>query len=435
MSRWTWMAITLLVALLAGPNPPSSAEDWRGFRGNDGSGISREEVPTPTRWSGTENLRWSIELPGAGSSSPIVVGEKVLVTCYSGYGNPTGETTEISRLKRHLVCVDRQTGKELWRSTVESASREDAYQGFITEHGYASSTPVSDGEMIVSFFGKAGVVAHDMQGKRLWQTDVGQQSGSRLWGSSGSPILAGNVVIVNASDESLSIRGLDKTNGKELWKAEARGLENSFGTPLQVSVDGHNEIVFAVPGEVWGLAPATGKLLWYASTATDSNVSPSPVFHDNTVFCMGGRRGSTTAIRLGGKDDVTDSHLAWSSEASSYVPSPVVHEGHLYWVSDRGIAYCLKASNGEMIYQERLASNSGFGGGRGFYASVVLANKKLYAVSRSAGVFVLAAAPQFKQLGQNRLKNDNSQFNGSPAISRGQIFLRSNIRLYCIETN
>ena len=150
---------------------------------------------------------------------------------------------------------------------------------------------------------------------------------------------------------------------------------------------------------------------------------------------MGGRRGSTTAIRLGGKDDVTDSHLAWSSESSSYVPSPVVHEGHLYWVSDRGIAYCLKADNGEMIYQERLASNSGFGGGRGFYASVVLANKKLYAVSRSAGVFVLTAAPQFKQLGQNRLENDNSQFHGSPAISRGQIFLRSNIRLYCIETN
>ncbi|MEE2685236.1 MAG: PQQ-binding-like beta-propeller repeat protein [Planctomycetota bacterium] len=435
MSHWTWMSVPLLVAFLGGPNSLSFAEDWRGFRGNDGSGISRDESPTPIHWSSTENLRWSIELPGAGSSSPIVVGEKVLVTCYSGYGSPAGGPAEISGLKRHLVCVDRQTGKELWRSTVESASREDAYQGFITEHGYASSTPVSDGKTIVSFFGKAGVVAHDMQGTRLWKTDVGQQSGSRLWGSSGSPILAGNVVIVNASDESLSIRGLDKTNGKELWKAEARGLENTFSTPLQVSVDGHNEIVVAVPGEVWGMDPVTGKLLWYAGTATDSNVSPSPVFHNNTVFCMGGRSGSTTAIRLGGKDDVTDSHLAWSSKESSYVPSPVAHDGHLYWVSDRGIAYCLKAENGEMIYQKRLAGNRGSRGGRDFYASVALANKKLYAVSRSAGVFVLAAAPQFKQLGQNRMENDHSQFNGSPAISRGQIFLRSNTRLYCIETN
>jgi outer membrane protein assembly factor BamB len=428
-------SILTALVLLAVIQFSSYAEDWRGFRGNDGSGISRERVPTPTRWSGTQNVRWSIELPGAGSSSPIVVGEKVLVTCYSGYGNPTGKATEISGLKRHLVCVDRQTGKVQWQSTVKSAQQEDLYQGFLTEHGYASSTPVSDGEMIVSFFGKAGVIAHDMQGKQLWKTDVGQQSGSRLWGSGGSPILVGNVVVVNASDESLSIRGLDKTNGKELWKAEAQGLENTFSTPLLVSVDGHDELVVSVPGEVWSLAPATGKLLWYASTATDGNVSPSPVLQGNMIFVMGGRRGSTTAIRMGGTDDVTESHLAWSSEASSYVPSPIVHEGHLYWVSDRGIAHCLKADSGEIVYQERLASNSGFGGGRGFYASVVLADNKLYAVSRSAGVFVLAASPQFKQLGQNRLENDNSQFHGSPAISRGQIFLRSNTRLYCIESN
>ena len=169
-------------------------------------------------------------------------------------------------------------------------------------------------------------------------------------------------------------------------------------------------------------------------TTTDGNVSPSPVLQGNTIFVMGGRRGSTAAIRLGGTDDVTNSHLSWSSEASSYVPSPIVHEGYLYWVSDRGIAHCLKADSGEIIYQQRLTSNSSLGGGRAFYASVVLANNKLYSVSRNAGVFVLAAGPRFRQIGQNKLDNDESQFNASPAISRGQIFLRSDKRLYCIES-
>jgi outer membrane protein assembly factor BamB len=431
MFRSTLSATLLLLATM----PSSSfAEDWRGFRGNDGSGISREAVPVPASWSTTENLRWSIELPGPGSSSPIVVGERVLVTSYSGYGNPTGNAGEIAGLKRHLLCLDRQSGELQWQSTVSAVHPDDAYQGFITEHGYASSTPVSDGEVIVSFFGKAGVVAHDMQGRQLWQTDIGKQSGTRLWGSAGSPILAGNVVIINASDESLSIRGLDKSSGKEIWKAEAQGLENSFCTPLLTSVAGRDEVVVSVPGEVWGLAPATGKLLWYASTATDGNVSPSPVLQGNTIFVMGGRRGSTAAIRLGGTDDVTNSHLSWSSEASSYVPSPIVHEGYLYWVSDRGIAHCLKADSGEIIYQQRLSSSGGFGGGRAFYASVVLADDKLYSVSRSAGVFVLATGPRFRQIGQNKLDNDESQFNASPAISRGQIFLRSDKRLYCIES-
>ena len=431
MARSIIAAALLLLATI----PASSfAEDWRGFRGNDGSGISREDVPVPASWSTTENLRWSIDLPGPGSSSPIVVGERVLVTSYSGYGHPMGSAGEIAGLKRHLLCLDRQSGELQWQSTVSAVHPEDAYQGFITEHGYASSTPVSDGEVIVSFFGKAGVVAHDMQGRQLWQTDIGRQSGTRLWGSAGSPVLAGNVVIINASDESLSIRGLDKSSGKEIWKAEAKGLENTFCTPLLTSVAGRDEVIVSVPGEVWGLAPASGKLLWYASTATDGNISPSPVLQGNTIFVMGGRRGSTAAIRLGGTDDVTNSHLSWSSEASSYVPSPIVHEGYLYWVSDRGIAHCLKADSGEIIYQQRLSSSGGFGGGRAFYASVVLADDKLYSVSRSAGVFVLATGPRFRQIGQNKLDNDESQFNASPAISRGQIFLRSDKQLYCIES-
>ena len=430
MSRLAFTVFLFQACLLLLIASPSSAEDWRGFRGSDGSGISRGNASLPVSWSSTDNLSWSIQLPGPGSSSPIIIGERVLLTCYSGYDNTQGDITS---LKRQLICLDRNSGTIQWQSAVTPSGSEDLFEGFITEHGYASSTPVSDGEIVVSFFGKAGVFAHDLQGKQLWHADVGQQSGTRRWGSSGSPVISGNVVIINASDESLSIRGLDKTTGKEIWKAEAQGLENTFCTPLLLSVDGHNELVVPVPGEIWGLNPATGKLLWYATTELDGNVCPSPVFQGKMIFAMGGRQGSTVALRAGGRDDVTNSHLAWSSQASSYVPSPVVHEGHLYWVSDRGIAHCLKVDSGEIVYQERLVSEGGFGGGRPFYASIVLADNKLYVVSRVAGVFVLAAGPKFKQLGQNQLDNDESQFNASPAISRGQIFLRSDTRLYCIE--
>jgi outer membrane protein assembly factor BamB len=183
------------------------------------------------------------------------------------------------------------------------------------------------------------------------------------------------------------------------------------------------------------LNPDTGKLRWYAETGIDGNVSPSVVSADGLVFVTGGfpRQGSA-AVRTGGKGDVTKTHLLWSSQNASYVPSPVVHNGHLFVVSDQGFATCMEAKTGKVIYKERLpgASESGRGG-KPFYASPVLANGHLYAVSRRNGTFIIAAKPDFTLAAQNKLAGDDSDFNATPAIAGRQLFLRSNRILYCIE--
>jgi len=426
----TMFALSLIVA-----TRPLAGADWPQFHGLDGSGVS-SDANVAVEWSESENLKWKTSLPGPGSSSPIVWGQQVFVTCYSGYGLSRADPGNIEELVRHLLCIDRRDGKVIWTRTVKAEMPEDAFSGMgVPEHGYASNTPVTDGERVYAFFGKTGVLAFDLDGNQLWQVNVGRESSNRRWGSSASLILYKDTVIVNASEESQSIRALDKLTGREIWKAEAASLELAYGTPLLVPLgNGGEELVIGVPYEVWGLNPATGKLNWYAETGLDGNVAPSPVAADGVVYIFGGYRNTgSVAIRPGGKGDVTDTHVLWSGKDASYVPSPVIHKGKLYWVSDQGIAFCADAKTGETIYRERLPRTGGRGGGKPFYASVVLAGDKLICVSRRGGTCVLAAEPEFEQLAHNELASDESDFNASPAISEGQVFLRSNRFLYCIE--
>jgi hypothetical protein len=408
-----------------------SASDWRQFRGPNGSGIAATDAQPATTWSDSQNVKWKVALPGPGSSSPIVAGERVFITCYSGYGDgSSGDTPE--KLQRHLLCVERTAGKVLWDKSVAAELPEDPYSGNLREHGYASNTPVTDGERVFAFFGKTGVVAFDFEGRQLWKVNVGKQSSNRRWGSGASPILCQNMVIVNAAEESRSVLALDKLTGKEIWKAEVDSLELSFVTPILVEcAGGRIDLALAVPGELWGLNPATGKLRWFAQTGITGNVSPSVVAAEGIVYATGGYpRQGTIAVRAGGKGDVTQTNVLWSSQNASYVPSPLVRHGHLFVVSDQGFTTCLEAKTGKLIYKECLP---GVSGGKPFYASVVLANEHLYAVSRRSGTFVLPATPQFALLAQNKLAGDDSDFNGTPAIVGRQLFLRSNRNLYCIE--
>ena len=412
---------------------PASAEDWLQFRGPDGCGISTAKG-LPIQWDDTKNLQWKVELPGPGSSSPIVIGDKICLTCYSGYGTENG-SQEISDLKRHVLCYDRKSGKRLWEKIIDARMPEDRWKGFIQEHGYASNTPVSDGKRLYVFLGKTGVFAFDLNGKQLWQKDAGQKSSNRRWGSAASLILHENILIVNASEESQSLLGLNKLTGKELWKSEADLLELSFGTPALVRKKNQpSELVLAVPGEVWGLNAKNGKLRWYVETNLTGNISPSVIAKDGVVYAYGGYRGSgSLAIRTGGTDDVSKSHVLWRSRESSYVATPLLYEGKLYWVNDRGIAHCVDAESGKLMKQKRLSSTKGSLGSRPFYASLVLADGHLYAVSRRAGTFVFQATPEFEVVSENHFQNDNTDFNATPAISNGQIFLRSNRFLYCLS--
>ena len=176
-----WIHILAVVSLIGTSNFDVAA-DWLRFRGPNGSGISSEDVAPPTKWS-PESVKWKVELPGPGSSSPIVVGNKVFVTCWTGYGMMREFPGEQTDLQRHLICYDRDTGKELWRSNVDAVLPEDRYGGMFAEHGFASHTPVSDGESVFAFFGKSGVVAYDLDGKELWQKSVGTGLGKSQLGA------------------------------------------------------------------------------------------------------------------------------------------------------------------------------------------------------------------------------------------------------------
>ncbi len=439
--QYTATACVAWLVSIAAAGPLAGADrtraDWTRFRGPNGSGVSADSE-VPLRFSDSENLKWKTPLPGPGSSSPIVSGRHVFVTCYSGYGVGRDDPGRAEDLRRHLLCIDRGDGKIVWSKAVDAVLPEDPPRGIgIPEHGYASNTPVTDAARIYVFFGKSGVLAFDLKGNQLWQTSVGTESSNRRWGSAASPILYKDLLIVNASEESKSIRALDKRTGKEVWKAQAASLELTYATPVLVPLDdGRRELVIGVPFEVWGLDPDTGKLNWYAETDLDGNIAPSPITQGGVVYVWGGFRNTGGfAIRAGGKDDVTKTHVLWSSRDASYVPSPVIRGENLYWVSDQGIAFCMEAKTGKTIYRQRLPRTAGGFGGKPFYASVVLAGERLYAVGRTSGTFVLAAKPTFEQLAHNRFESDPSDFNASPALSDGQMFLRSNRFLYCIESS
>jgi len=430
------LCVILILALAVAA--PLQAGDWPQFRGPGGMGVSDDKT-IPMTWSETENLQWKLKLPGRGSSSPVVAGDRVFVTCYSGYGMDSSSPGTMRNLKRHLVCVDRATGKIAWEKVVASAVSEDDYRGYIREHGYASSTPVTDGKSVFVLFGKTGVLAFDAKtGTKLWQVNVGRQSNSKRWGSAASPILYKDRVIVSAAEEGRAIFAFDKATGKQVWKAGAGSLELAFGTPTLVEVAGKTELVIAVPGEVWGMSLETGKLQWYAETGIGGNVSPSVTALNGIVFVTGGypRMGSA-AVRAGlakdGSKDVTKTNTVWKSSDASYVATPLAHDGHLYWLDDRGTAWCLDAKTGKQVYKERLADTvRGSGSGRICYASPILVGGKIYCVSRAGGTYIFDAAPKFKQIALNRFASDKTDFNATPAISNGQMFLRSNTTLYCV---
>ncbi|MDZ4403572.1 PQQ-binding-like beta-propeller repeat protein [Prosthecobacter sp.] len=427
----------------------SNAADWPRFRGPNGSGIAPDDKPVPVEWSATKNLKWQTALPGPGSSSPIVVGDRVFVTCWSGYAD-SGERSggDITALKRHLICVDRTAGKILWDRTVPAKQPEEQYGGMFAQNGYASHTPVSDGKSVFAFFGKSGVHAFDLDGKPLWQAEVGDWDDRRGWGTASSPVIHGDVLIVPAVIESQAMFGFDKNTGKQLWKAPSEGFASTWGSPVVAGTD----LVIAVPGEVWGFNPESGKLRWYAQGLQSDSVCNSVVTDGTTVFAMGERGGGSVAIKAGGKGDVSATHTLWTGSNGSRIATPVLWEGRLYWISS-SLAVCRDAKTGAEIYNERIESTGGgntastnrpdgnqggFGGGGGRrggggdYSSPVAANGHLYQVTRRGEVLVLKLGPTFQLVARNRIEGDTSDHSSTPALSNGQIFLRSSRTLYCI---
>jgi len=409
----------------------ASAADWAGFRGPGARGVS-DQTGLALTWSETENLAWKTPLPGPGSSSPIVFGDRVYVTCYSGYGLDPNEPGDPNGLKRHLVCIGAVDGKLLWETAVPAVQPEDPYRGMLREHGYASQTPVTDGQRIYVFFGKTGVLAFDPNGKQLWQTTVGADTDQKQWGAATSLALYKDLVFVNAWDESKAIYALDARTGREIWKKDSSTTGLSFSTPVVAErADGRVELVVSVPSMVWGLDPQTGEQLWLARTGIDDDMIPSPVVVDGVAYIHGGgpRQHGSLAVRLGGEGDVTDTHIVWSSKDVASPPSPVIVDGLMYWVDAYGQACCVETATGGLRYREKLPVVERFA----VYASAVAAEGRIYVVTRKGGAFVLPARPEFQILAHNQFASDPSDFNASPAISNQRLFLRSNRFLYCVH--
>ncbi len=481
----------------------AAASDWPQFHGVNGSGVSADKHALPSKWSDTENLKWKVKLPGPGSSSPIVVGDRVYVTCWSGYEAGGSDEGDEKDLRRHLICLDRETGNVIWDKTVEPVLPEDPWSGTFPQHGYATHTPVSDGERIYVFFGKTGALAFDLNGKQLWQTSVGTGSGSRGWGTASSPILYKDVLIVPAMSESKSMVGLDKKTGKKLWTHSDPGFASTWGTPVLVDCgSGRTDLVLAVPNKIWGLDPETGKTRWTCEGLNSDSICTSAFAHDGVVYLIetGPRGGGAMAVKAGGEGDVTKTAILWRGQARSRIETPVFDDNRIYWVGNR-TADCIDAATGKSIYHVSVTggpapADTGRGGGRpggpggpggfggpggggpgspgGFggpggggpgggpagpggqgpgrggqgggrggpgggrggmggqdYSSPVLADGKIFYLSRSGTAYVYAVGPEFTPLSQNKFTS-GGDFSATPAISDGQIFIRSSKYLYCV---
>ncbi len=390
------------------------ADDWPQFRGPDSLGVSQAKN-LPVTWSDTENLIWKTAMPGVGSSSPIALDGKLYVTCYSGYGLD-GSRGKMEDLRLHVVCVDGGKGTVIWDKEIKPVLPESKS---VRDHGYAAQTPATDGKHLYVFFGKSGVFKFDLNGEQIWQTSVGTKLNG--WGCGTSPVLYKNLVIVNASVESGSLVAIDKTTGKEVWRAA--GMKSSWNTPHLVDApNGKRELAVSIKGFILGFDPETGKELWRCEGILDY-ICPSIISHKGILYALGGRRSMTIAIRSGGRGNVSSTHKLWQAEVGANVSSPVVHDGHLYWVSDRNkTAYCLSLADGSIKYEQDVKFQP--------YASTLLADGRLYVVTRYDGALVLAAKPQFEQLAHNELA-DESVFNASPIVCNGNLILRSDQNMYC----
>jgi outer membrane protein assembly factor BamB len=381
------------------------------------------ETNLPVEWSAQKNVVWKTRLPGPGTSSPVTAGDRVFLTCYTGYAQDTGAPGKQEDLRRHVLCLDRASGKVLWAKEFEPVLPEHAYQGEGSYHGYSSSTPTTDGERLYVFFGKSGVFCFDLDGKQLWHVLVGKNTSG--WGSATSPVHYKDLLLVNAGVESGALVALDRKTGREEWRTP--GVGASWNTPVLVEPpSGDVELVVSVQDRLLGLNPDTGKELWHAE-GVHRYVCPSVVAHDGVVYAIGGGHTSL-AVRAGGRGDVTKTHTVWRQDKGSNVSSPVYLDGHLYWANDHGgVVTCQDAATGQVVYQERLQPPSDI-----VYASCLHADGKLYYVSQHQGTYVLAAGPKFKLLAHNVIEDDNSRTNGSLAVSNGEFLLRSDQYLYCL---
>jgi hypothetical protein len=400
---------TLLAAVSA------SAENWPGFRGPLGTGQSGEKG-LPVKWSATEGVKWKAPLPGPGMSSPIVWGSQVFVT----------QSLDRAGTQRALLCFDRKEGKELWRQVVQYNEKESTYE---SEPHYCSATPATDGERVVVSYGSAGVHCYDMQGKKLWNRDLGKAE--QIWGNAASPVIWGDLVIQNfGPGERTFLLAMDKKTGKDVWKVDKPGKfgagqpdwTGSWTTPVVAKIQGKDQLIMSWPDTLEAYDPKTGGVLWSAGGLTKL-VYSSPIVTPDVVVAMSGFGGSDLAVKTGGSGDITATHRLWGTPKSPQrIGSGVVVGDHIYILNATGAFHCIELQTGKIVVNERPDAAAVWG-------STIHADGKLYVTNQRGETFVIAAKPQFELISRNPL-GERSQ--STPAISNGEIFIRTYGHLWCI---
>jgi hypothetical protein len=396
------------------------AENWPGFRGPSGQGVSREKH-LPLTWSLRENLAWRTAIPGIGWSSPTVWEDRVFVTSAA----PDGTSCR-------LLCLDAASGKVVWDKELfrQAAPRK------LAENSHATPTPVTDGKLVYTAFNGGRVVAVDFQGDTAWHWQDAKFVSKH--GLAVSPILYRDKLIMpfdgNGPADPVNIGfriawdgaflvALDKRTGQELWRAK-RGLSRqAHVTPMVIQVNGRPQLVSGAGDVVQGFDPDGGQRLWTVRSPGEG-VVPSIVYGEGLVFTSSGYGSpAIRAIRPDGREDVTATHVAWESRANvPLMPSFVYADGLLFCIKESGVATCLDARTGQVVWQERLGGTYG--------ASPLLAESRLYCLAEDGTTTVIAAGKQFQQLARNPLEGPCK---ASPAISGGRIFIRSQSALFCVR--
>jgi outer membrane protein assembly factor BamB len=417
--------------------------NWPQWRGPDSQGISPERGLS-IEWSPEKNIEWKTPITGRGHSSPIVWADRIfLTTSIEGQVVPGAKAVTHMEGKEvflhpdsvgadrsytlKLLCLDSSTGRVLWeRTTYEGTLYDNRHK----KNTYASPTPATDGCYVYAFFGSEGAYCYDFEGKQIWKAMVGKIATLGM-GVGTSPVLYDDLVILQCDEdngEASFITALDKKTGQQVWRVP-RKVQVSWTTPIVVQTAQRAELIASGNEMITAYNPATGKELWRCK-GLESNAIATPVAQGEMVYVSAGfPEKHTIAIRLGQSGDLTATpNIAWRyDKGTAYVPSPILYQGYLYLMTDKGILTCLDARTGQIVYE----------GGRvptpaTFSASPVAVDGKILLTSEDGDTFVIKAGPAHAVVRTNSL---GEPVYASPAIAGGKIFIRGEKHLYCIGSN
>lgn len=398
--------VALAIAIVTAAAP--SAEDWPAFRGPAGDGHSGERG-LPVEWSETRNVAWKAPIPGRGWSSPVVAGDRVWLTT----------AVEQREVVLRALALDAATGRVLVDAEIFRIARASARHG---KNSWASPTPIVEGDRVYVHFGTDGTAALTTAGDVVWRTRLGYDP---QHGGGGSPLLYRDLLIINCDGNGEAyVVALDKHTGKVRWKtSRPQPVSQAYTTPLVIRAGERDELISVGAFRTVAYDPLSGKALWHVGYGDGFSNVPGPVYGHGLVFIATGfHQPSLLAVRPGGSGDVTGTHIAWTLRRGvPLTPSPLLVGGELYLVNDNGIATCLDARAGTVLWQERL--------GGGHSASPVYADGRIYFLGEEGQATVVAPGRSFRTLATNRL--DGATL-ASMAVAHGSLFIRTDAHLYRI---